>query len=65
MGNVAYGDYNDEKIFSELKDNLFLGGGIDISYDTLLGPLSFTIGYNNWNERLTYDLNIGYRFVFD
>ena len=63
-GNIATGDYADGSVFDDFKDNTIAGGGFSIEYDSFLGPVSFTLGKNSWNNEWQYAINMGHRFNF-
>ncbi len=63
-GNVATGNYADDSIFDDFNDNTIVGGGLSIEYDSFLGPISFTLGKNSWNNEWQYAINMGHRFSF-
>jgi NTE family protein len=50
--------------FDQLSDNALLGYGADITFKTLLGPITAGVSSNNSDRNLRYYLSIGYSFNF-
>jgi len=59
LANVA-GSSND--IIFKDKTQYIIGGGINYTYLSLLGPLQYTLGYSNANKTLVSFISLGFRF---
>ena len=44
------------------KTNYILGGGINYTYNSIFGPLQYTLSYSNQSKTLISFLSLGYRF---
>ena len=59
--NPNIGIYGDS-ISPFIKGNFMIGGGVSISYDSVVGPIEFYLSTSNLNSKITAFFSLGYYF---
>ena len=60
---VLHGDDYTSEDFGVAPNLTVLGGGLDLGYNSPIGPVHFSIGYSDLADRVILNLGIGYRHI--
>ncbi|MFW5793168.1 MAG: patatin-like phospholipase family protein [Bacteroidota bacterium] len=60
--NAALFDFEFQEITLLSTDNLVIGGGLDIGYDSAIGPINITVAYSPQTGKVLPYLNLGWSF---